>query len=132
MFVRFCWGKSLPREGPVRLSWVVMALRQHIQQHLDGLRDRVATVQAVLVSDADGVVLLKSVHTYQDNSLDSALAAVFAASTSQASKLQYGPNLAVVSWHKDRVLVHVNATPFYVSFICSKARRALFFFPLFF
>ncbi len=93
----------------------------YLQGFLDGIRDRVPTVTAVLVSDSDGVVLLKSVaQAYQENSVDATLAAVYAASTAQASKLQFGKNRAVVSWQKDRVLMHVNAFPFFVSVICSK------------
>ncbi len=99
----------------------VASAKSYLQAFLDGLRERVPTVAAVLVSDSDGVVLMKSVaRAYQENSVDATLAAVFAASTAQASKLQFGQNRSVVSWQKDRVVIHVNASPFFVSFICSK------------
>jgi mitogen-activated protein kinase kinase 1 interacting protein 1 len=100
---------------------VASSAKSYLQSFLDGLRERVPTVAAVLVSDSDGVVLMKSVaQAYQENSVDATLAAVFAASTAQASKLQFGQNRAVVSWQKDRVVIHVNASPFFVSIICSK------------
>lgn len=92
--------------------------RQFLQSFLDNIRDRVPSVAAVLVCDSDGVVLLKS-SSYQENSLDGTLAAVYATATQQASKLQFGQNKSVVAWHKDRVIVYVNATPFFVSIICS-------------
>lgn len=106
-----------------------------LQTFLDDLRDRLPSCQAVLVTDADGVVLLKSVAAgaYQENSVDAMLAAMcvfsffyilpslthpvrdrYANSTAQASKLQFGRNKAVVVWQKDRVLVHMNASPYFV------------------
>lgn len=94
--------------------------RQYIQLFLDATRERLPTVVAVLVCDSDGVVLLKSVSpsSYQENSVDGTLAAVYAAATLQASKLQFGQNKSVVAWQKDRVVVYVNASPFFVSVIC--------------
>ena len=49
-----------------------------LQSYLDGLLDRVPSCNAVLVTDPDGVVLLKSVAAgaYQENSVDAMLAAV--------------------------------------------------------
>ena len=51
----------------------------YLQSFLDGLRDRIPTCHAVLVTDSDGVVLLKSVDSssYQENSLDATLSAVY-------------------------------------------------------
>jgi mitogen-activated protein kinase kinase 1 interacting protein 1 len=107
--------------GGSEMKPVASSAKSYLQSFLDGLRERVPTVAAVLVSDSDGVVLMKSVaQAYQENSVDATLAAVFAASTAQASKLQFGQNRAVVSWQKDRVVIHVNTSPFFVSIICSK------------
>lgn len=90
---------------------------QHLQAFLEATRGRLPSVSAVLVSDADGAVLLKSVApTYQDNSVDATLAALYAASAQQASKLQLGRARALATWHKDRVLVHVDAAPHYVRY----------------
>jgi hypothetical protein len=49
-----------------------------LQSFLDGIRERIPTCNAVLVTDPDGVVLLKSISAgaYQDNSVDATLAAV--------------------------------------------------------
>jgi hypothetical protein len=51
-----------------------------LQTFLDDLRDRLPSCRAVLVTDADGVVLLKSVAAgaYQENSVDAMLAAMYA------------------------------------------------------
>ncbi len=96
--------------------------RQFLQSFLDSIRERVPSVMAVLVCDSDGVVLLRSVSpsSYQENSLDGSLAAVYAAATQQASKLQFGLNRAVVAWQKDRAVVYVNATPFFATVVCTK------------
>ncbi len=96
--------------------------RNFIQTFLDSIRERVPSVVAVLVCDSDGVVLLKSVSqsSYQENSVDGTLAAVYAGATLQASKLQFGQNKSVVAWQKDRIVVYVNAAPFFASIICNK------------
>ena len=73
-----------------------------------------------------GVVLLKSFEgeAYQENSVDVTLASVYANSTAQASKLQFGKNKSIISWQKDRMIFHINASPYFVSIISAKDGNA--------
>ncbi len=91
-----------------------------IQATLDATLSSVSGVTALLVSDAEGVVLLRSLGAYQENSIDVALAAVFAASTVQASKLQFGKSKAIATFQKHRTVVFVNAAPLFVTIVAGK------------
>lgn len=101
-----------------------------IQATLDGLVHSVQGVAALLVSDAEGVVLLHAHGAVyqvtrvgfsrslrgltrshlQENSIDVAQAAVFASAVAQASKLQYGDTKAIAAFHANRTLVFVNVS----------------------
>lgn len=92
-----------------------------MQTFLDGVCDRHSQVRAILCSDSDGVVLVKSVSSgYQENTIDTTLAAVYASSTLQASKLQFGKNKTLMSWQKDRIIVHVNMAPLFLTIVCAE------------
>jgi len=72
----------------------------------------------VLITDRDGVTLAKAVHPdYIEQSVENSLAATFAVATDQASKLRLGKNKMLLSFYKDRLIVHINHLPIVISLI---------------
>lgn len=79
---------------------------------------RVVGLQAVLISDRDGVQLVKQTKDdYKEESTDNHLATTFAVASEQASKLRMGKNLTITSFFEERVIVHVNHFPLIISMI---------------
>eukprot|EP01114_Cavostelium_apophysatum_P002051 TRINITY_DN11792_c0_g1_i1.p1 TRINITY_DN11792_c0_g1~~TRINITY_DN11792_c0_g1_i1.p1 ORF type:complete len:135 (-),score=18.03 TRINITY_DN11792_c0_g1_i1:9-413(-) len=89
-----------------------------LQTFFDKLLHRVNGLQAISISDRDGVSLLRAQSaSYAEIQGEGSLAAVFAIATEQANKLRMGKNKTITSFFEDRVVVHLNHMPLVISFI---------------
>lgn len=75
-------------------------------------------LQAVLVSDRDGVTLVKE--TSIEAAPSDPLSATFAVASEQASKLKMGRNVSVTSFHKDKIIVHINDLPIIITLLADQ------------
>jgi len=80
------------------------------------LISRVPGLQLVLLTDRDGVELLKvSNGDYKENVLCSTMAATFASASEQASKLKLGINQTITSFVENEVVVQISYLPVVIS-----------------
>eukprot|EP00735_Rhodelphis_limneticus_P015426 TRINITY_DN9675_c0_g1::TRINITY_DN9675_c0_g1_i1::g.10161::m.10161 TRINITY_DN9675_c0_g1::TRINITY_DN9675_c0_g1_i1::g.10161 ORF type:complete len:134 (-),score=17.96,sp/Q7T0T2/LTR3B_XENLA/38.40/6e-18,MAPKK1_Int/PF08923.5/1.4e-27 TRINITY_DN9675_c0_g1_i1:5-406(-) len=93
-----------------------------IQTFLNKMLDRVDGLQAIVVSDRDGVVLWQAANPNLDPSIsqkltDTSLAVTFGIATEQANKLQLGPNGSITTIYDNYIFVHVNLLPLVVTIV---------------
>jgi len=89
------------------------------------LTTRIPGLQSVLVSDRDGVSLVKVVHaSFNEQSAENSLAAAFVVATDQASKLRMGKNKTLLSFFKDHLIVHLNNLPIVITLIADQDANA--------
>jgi len=86
---------------------------------LEALLPRVAGLQAVYVTDKDGVVIESAGNGGAGNGSTAEAAQQFVVSAEQASKMGVGRTRTITAIYADRVLVHVNAYPLVVSFVAA-------------
>jgi len=109
-------AKAAAREFSVDISYTTF---------FEKLITRIPGLQSVVVSDRDGVSLVKVVHpSINDQSTENSLAAAFAVATDQASKLRMGKNKTLLSFFKDRLIVHISNLPIVISLIADQDANA--------
>jgi len=86
----------------------------------DKIAQRIPGLHAALVTDRDGVVLVKATNSgFDENSFENSSAALFAVTTEQAGKLGLGKNKSIINFRKEHVIVHINDLPLVISFVAS-------------
>eukprot|EP01104_Vermistella_antarctica_P002490 TRINITY_DN1272_c0_g1_i1.p2 TRINITY_DN1272_c0_g1~~TRINITY_DN1272_c0_g1_i1.p2 ORF type:complete len:135 (+),score=21.66 TRINITY_DN1272_c0_g1_i1:624-1028(+) len=89
-----------------------------IEDFLSRFLTRVPGLDAVVVSDRDGVPLVQAVAEGSSVPADiQQLAVTFAVSADQASKLNMGPNKSITSFYQDRIIVQLNHLPLVITFV---------------
>jgi len=89
-----------------------------LQSFFSKLLNRVTGLQAILITDRDGVTLAKEISSsYTEDSIESPLGAAFAIATEQASKLRTGKNKTITSFYEKKVIVHINHLPLIIGLI---------------
>jgi len=84
------------------------------------LLNRISDLQAIVVTDRDGVTLAKEMSSsYRNDSSESSLVATFAVATEQASKLRTGKNKTITSFYEKKVIIHINDLPLVICLIAN-------------
>ena len=93
-----------------------------VQNYLEDLLFRIPHLQLVLVTDRDGVQLLKAASdAFGDTAVESTFSSLFSTSSEQASKLGLGANAYIVSTYPAHVILQVNVAPLIVTAVGERA-----------
>jgi len=87
-----------------------------LNQFINKLFDRIPLLQSVVISDRDGVAVVR---VSNNESLDQD-SVTFASVADQASKLQLGKAKSITTFYADRVQVHITHPPLILSFVGSQ------------
>eukprot|EP00003_Mantamonas_plastica_P000111 TRINITY_DN1011_c0_g1_i2.p2 TRINITY_DN1011_c0_g1~~TRINITY_DN1011_c0_g1_i2.p2 ORF type:complete len:130 (-),score=47.32 TRINITY_DN1011_c0_g1_i2:26-415(-) len=88
-----------------------------VEEFLKQLLERVEDLQAVIVTDRDGVVVVQAKKTDFEEKNETQFATAFAMASEQASKLRMGDNKSITSCYDSRMVVHVNLDPLIVTLV---------------
>eukprot|EP00029_Vermamoeba_vermiformis_P008998 TRINITY_DN4356_c0_g1_i1.p1 TRINITY_DN4356_c0_g1~~TRINITY_DN4356_c0_g1_i1.p1 ORF type:complete len:135 (-),score=30.74 TRINITY_DN4356_c0_g1_i1:15-419(-) len=89
-----------------------------IQLFLEKVIERVQGLQAILVSDRDGVSLLTAQSgAGEELNAENTLCTVFATAADQASKCGLGKNKTLTTFFDNRLFVHINHTPLIITLL---------------
>mmetsp|Transcript_20102 Transcript_20102/g.29886 ORF Transcript_20102/g.29886 Transcript_20102/m.29886 type:complete len:142 (+) Transcript_20102:457-882(+) len=94
--------------------------QQTVKQLLESIIERVPSVEAVIVSDGDGVELAHASAPsvdIKDINESISLISTFSNVSDQANKFTFGKNNTITTFFKNRTVIHVNHAPLVISFI---------------
>eukprot|EP00744_Colponema_vietnamica_P007106 GILI01010255.1.p2 GENE.GILI01010255.1~~GILI01010255.1.p2 ORF type:complete len:136 (-),score=32.30 GILI01010255.1:43-423(-) len=96
-----------------------------VQSYFDSLIPRVAGLKAVLVTDKDGVNVLKAgAFEFSDKVAEPALASVFTIASENASKVFLGKNNCIMAMYDKYLLVQFAHSSLVIHFIASAEANA--------
>eukprot|EP01137_Pigoraptor_chileana_P016054 Opistho-2@72546 len=95
-------------------------MAEELQSFFSRLLTRIPGLEAALVTDRDGVIVIKAVtDAVSEQALQSSFLATFALATEQAGKLGLGKNRSVTCMYENHQVIHFGHLPLIISLIAS-------------
>ncbi|KAG4098677.1 Roadblock/LC7 domain-containing protein [Neocallimastix lanati (nom. inval.)] len=92
-----------------------------IQKDFDSIISKTQGLQAIIVSDKDGVVLIQSTNpAFSLNNIDSSLSTSFAVACDQIGKIGLSKNKSITTFYKYHQIIQFNYNPLIITFIADK------------
>ncbi|ORX53787.1 Roadblock/LC7 domain-containing protein [Piromyces finnis] len=92
-----------------------------IQKEFDSIISKTQGLQAIIVSDKDGVILIQSTNpAFTLDSIDSSLATSFAVACDQIGKIGLSKNKSITTFYKYHQIIQFNYHPLIITFIADK------------
>lgn len=94
-----------------------LCLQQGVSALLDQILGQVSGLEAIIISDRDGITIAHHHVQHFDLAEEKTLATTFADFGEQANKMTFGATQSITTFFNDRVVVHVNDAPLLYTFV---------------